>query len=144
MACNIREIRELPAANLWAGRRERLDVGSKMGGAGGARPTRVWAGCFRVNLDRFVAFTAAHGHVNDVGIHPMTDDEWRLAERDWHDAKNWRLLNSIYVAPQDPRVWVRKRKPEFGWTVNFAHIAGWLWAAAIVGLPVAALIVLLR
>jgi uncharacterized membrane protein len=74
----------------------------------------------------------------------MTDDEWRLAEREWHDAKNWRLLNSIYVAPQDPRVWVRKHQPQFGWTLNFAHRAGWLWAAALVGLPVAALIVFSR
>ena len=71
----------------------------------------------------------------------MTDPEWRLAELEWHDAKNWRLLNLIYVAPRDPRVWVRKRHPEFGWTLNFAHTASWLWAAAIIALPAAALIV---
>jgi uncharacterized membrane protein len=71
----------------------------------------------------------------------MADDEWRLAEREWHNAKNWRFLNLIYVAPQDPRVWVRKRQPEFGWTLNFAHTASWLGAAAIVGLLAAALIV---
>ena len=75
------------------------------------------------------------------GLISMTDNEWRLAELEWHDAKNWRLLNLIYVAPRDPRVWVRKHHPEFGWTLNFAHTASWLWAVGIVALPAAAALI---
>jgi len=55
----------------------------------------------------------------------MTDDEWRLAEGEWHDAKNWRIRNLVYVAPQDSRVWVRKRHREFGGrSISFTTRAG--------------------
>ena len=41
-------------------------------------------------------------------------------------------------APGRTRVWVRKYRPEFGWTLNFAHTASWWWAGAILALPAAA------
>ena len=34
--------------------------------------------------------------------------------------------------------------PGIRWTLNFVHNASWLWAAGVVGLPVAALIVFPR
>lgn len=53
-------------------------------------------------------------------------------EREWEDPRNWRGgLLGIYVAPRDPRVWVPKRRPGFGWTLNFAHRASWGWLLAL-------------
>jgi len=66
----------------------------------------------------------------------MDDLQWRAAQAQWEDPANWRLFGSCYYAPRDPRVWVRKREPRFGWTTNFAHPAAWFWVAAIVGVPV--------
>ena len=57
-----------------------------------------------------------------------TEDE----EREWKDPRNWRAgWLGVYVAPRDPRVWVPKRRPEFGYTLNFAHRRSWLWLAAL-------------
>jgi uncharacterized membrane protein len=57
----------------------------------------------------------------------INDVEW--ARRDnWH--ARW-----FYSSSRDSRVWVRKRNPEFGWTLNLAHLAGRIWAAVLVGVP---------
>lgn len=57
-----------------------------------------------------------------------TEDE----EREWNDPRNWRAgWLGIYVAPRDPRVWVPKRQPWMGFTLNFAHRQSWLWLAAL-------------
>ena len=32
----------------------------------------------------------------------------------------------FYVAPRDPRLWVPKRPPGIGWTLNFARRTSWL------------------
>lgn len=61
----------------------------------------------------------------------MTDDQWVAAEAEWHTPSNWRY--GFYYAPRDPRVWVRKRRIEFGWTLNMARRASWFWVAALVG-----------
>jgi uncharacterized membrane protein len=61
-------------------------------------------------------------------------------EREWRDPRNWRGgWLGVYVAPRDPRVWVPKRRPAFGWTLNFAHRTSWIWLAALLlpGLVVA-------
>jgi uncharacterized membrane protein len=58
----------------------------------------------------------------------MDDVSWRAAQAEWENPANWRLLG-CYVAPRDPRVWVRKRNPTRGWTLNFAHRSSWLWLA---------------
>ncbi|HEY7029255.1 MAG TPA: DUF5808 domain-containing protein, partial [Gemmatimonadales bacterium] len=51
----------------------------------------------------------------------------------WADPANWTLLT--YRCPEDPRIFVPKRRPWFGWTVNFGHPLGWL---AMVGCIVVA------
>lgn len=56
-------------------------------------------------------------------------------DAEWRDPGNWRA-RVFYVAPDDPRVWVPKRMPGFGWTLNFAHRAAWVWLAALIGIPV--------
>ena len=69
----------------------------------------------------------------------MTDAEWRAAQEEWNDAANWRW-GLIYVAARDPRIWVRKRQMQFGWTFNFAHPVSWFLCAGftslLLGLPV--------
>jgi uncharacterized membrane protein len=67
--------------------------------------------------------------------------DWRAAQEEWENPDNWRLLGT-YASPRDPRVWVRKREPSFGWTLNFAHTAAWFWLLGLVGVPVA--LVLMR
>lgn len=64
----------------------------------------------------------------------ITQDERNIAE--WKDDKNWRGgWLGLYQSPNDTRVWVPKRNPTYGWTVNFAHRAGWLWMFVLVGFP---------
>jgi uncharacterized membrane protein len=61
----------------------------------------------------------------------LDDDEWENDEN-WH--AGWL---GIYYAPRDPRVWVPKRPPRFGWTVNFARRVSWVWLVGVVTVPVA-------
>ena len=60
----------------------------------------------------------------------MTREE---LDRLWANPANWTLLT--YRCPEDPRIFVPKRRPWFGWTVNFGHPLGWL---AVVGCIVVA------
>lgn len=41
-------------------------------------------------------------------------------DRLWHDDRHWRCFKEIYVCPEDPRLFVKKRTA-FGWTFNFAR-----------------------
>jgi uncharacterized membrane protein len=65
----------------------------------------------------------------------MTDTEWRAAQEEWKDLSNWRW--GLYVAPRDPRIWVRKHQIQFGWTFNFAHPVSWFLLACLIGTPLA-------
>jgi uncharacterized membrane protein len=40
----------------------------------------------------------------------------------WDDPQHWKggWLH-IYANPDDPRLWVRKRRPGLGWTLNVRH-----------------------
>ena len=58
--------------------------------------------------------------------------------REWERPENWRGgWLGIYVAPRDTRVWVPKRVPGLGWTLNFAHRRSWLWLGGLIGVPAA-------
>ena len=59
-----------------------------------------------------------------------TEEEWRRPE-------NWHGAFETYGAPRDSRVWVPKRNPAMGWTLNAAHPAAWWWRALLIGVPVA-------
>lgn len=61
----------------------------------------------------------------------MTNDEWAAAQAEWRSPSNWHF--GFYYAPRDPHVLVRKRRAEFGWTLNMAHRASWFWLAALLG-----------
>ena len=62
----------------------------------------------------------------------MDDDQWRTAEAEWKNPSNWHWWH--YAASRDPRIWVRKRDPRFGWTLNFAYPLSWVWLACILSL----------
>jgi len=56
----------------------------------------------------------------------------------WDDPQNWKAYG-IYFCKADPRFIVPKRQKWAGWTMNFAHISGWvafLVAILYVGLPI--------
>jgi uncharacterized membrane protein len=53
----------------------------------------------------------------------------------WNDPKNWKGL--IYFNRNDPRLWVPKIAPSFGWTLNFANPYAYLMFAAIIVLVIA-------
>lgn len=63
-------------------------------------------------------------------------------QREWDDPLNWgggRIV-AVYFSQRDSRLWVPKRVPAFGWTLNLAHPWGArLLVAILVGL-VAALV----
>jgi uncharacterized membrane protein len=70
----------------------------------------------------------------------MTQKEINTAE--WQDENNWRGgWLGIYSSPRDTRIWVPKRNPAYGLTLNLAHRAGQLWLAAMLGFPILIIII---
>jgi uncharacterized membrane protein len=64
----------------------------------------------------------------------MTQDEINQAE--WQDPANWSdSLVGIYFSKRDSRVWVPKRRPAWGWTLNLAHPAGAWTLVALLSAP---------
>jgi uncharacterized membrane protein len=63
----------------------------------------------------------------------MTEGEQtatRAAESEWHRPENWYGgWFGVYFAPRDPCVWVPKRRPGRGWTLNFARGASYAYLA---------------
>jgi len=66
----------------------------------------------------------------------INDAEWTINETEWKRADNWHGgWLGLYSSARDSRVWVRKRNPAHGWTVNLARPAGRVWLAALLGVP---------
>lgn len=59
-------------------------------------------------------------------------------QKEWENPDNWKgpFRRSFYASERDTRVWVPKRRPGLGWTLNMAHTGGRLWMAAFIGLAV--------
>lgn len=58
-----------------------------------------------------------------------------LHEVEWHNPANWsgpRFLG-LYFSKRDPRLWVPKRIPLLGWTINLGHPRGPLCMLSIFG-----------
>ena len=54
---------------------------------------------------------------------------------EWHqDLSNWKW-GMFYVNKQDPRVWLPKRNPVMGWTLNFAHRSSYWWLFGLTIFP---------
>jgi uncharacterized membrane protein len=65
-----------------------------------------------------------------------------INDAEWSNPNNWYGgWLGLYVSPCDTRVWVPKRIPALGWTINMGHRRGRLWAAAILIVPVVILAV---
>lgn len=73
------------------------------------------------------------------------DDQDAINQQEWERDENWSALG-IYRSARDSRVWVPKRNPAFGVTVNLAHRAGWFPLLGLSIVPVALIlfVVLLR
>ena len=64
----------------------------------------------------------------------MTQDE--VNKQAWNNPANWHGLKLVafYSSSQDCRLWVRKRIPALGWTINMAHPrAMWALVAFVCG-----------
>ena len=70
----------------------------------------------------------------------------QINEQEWADPKNWRARFCIYSSKADTRIWVPKRNPRMGLTLNFAHRGAWwsLLGLSIVPLGLVLFFALLR
>ena len=69
----------------------------------------------------------------------------QINDAEWADARNWTGWLCIYSSKADNRIWVPKRNPRMGLTLNFAHRGAWwsLLGLSIVPLGLVLLFVLL-
>ena len=64
----------------------------------------------------------------------MTQDEINRAE--WENPENWSdNLVGVYFSKRDTRVWVPKRNPGLGWTLNMARREGAWWLVGLIVAP---------
>ncbi len=72
---------------------------------------------------------------------PMEQSQINQAE--WENPANWSdSVVGIYFSKRDSRVWVPKRIPSFGWTLNLGNPrAAWFLVGILAGLPLLGAIV---
>lgn len=63
-----------------------------------------------------------------------------LNKIEWENDGNWTTSTWVgfYFSKKDCRIWVPKRKPILGWTLNLAHTGGAVWLFAIVAILIIA------
>jgi uncharacterized membrane protein len=60
----------------------------------------------------------------------------KINQEEWESPANWSdTVVGVYFSKRDSRVWVPKRVPSFGWTVNLGHPAGAWWLVGLLALP---------
>ena len=67
----------------------------------------------------------------------MNQDETNRAE--WEDENNWSGPDwaAAYFSKKDSRVWVPKKIPWMGWTINIGRDSGVYWLIGfVVGIPI--------
>jgi uncharacterized membrane protein len=64
-------------------------------------------------------------------------EQRQINQAEWDNSENWSdSIVGIYFSKRDSRVWVPKRVPGFGWTLNLGNPrAAWLLAGLLAGLP---------
>lgn len=64
----------------------------------------------------------------------MTQDQINQAE--WENPANWSdTVVGVYFSKRDTRVWVPKRLPTWGWTINLGHPTGAWWLVGLLAAP---------
>ncbi|HYG25690.1 MAG TPA: DUF5808 domain-containing protein [Caulobacteraceae bacterium] len=54
-------------------------------------------------------------------------------ETEWADPQNWSgRFFAIYFSKRDPRLWVPKRRPGWGWTLNMGHPQAGAWLLGVI------------
>ncbi|MDE1920372.1 MAG: hypothetical protein KGJ09_03410 [Candidatus Omnitrophica bacterium] len=69
----------------------------------------------------------------------INPDQQKINEDQWHNQDNW--SGPFYSSKKDDRLWVPKRNPVFGWTINFGHKYGLLTMIMISIVPLIAVAV---
>jgi uncharacterized membrane protein len=65
-------------------------------------------------------------------------DQRDVNDREWHDPANWTgAVFPRYASERDTRLWVPKRNPALGSTLNFAHPASMRWLVGLLLVPAA-------
>ena len=60
----------------------------------------------------------------------MTQDQIDQAESE--NPANWSdTIVGVYFSKRDSRVWVPKRMPSWGWTINLGHPSGAWWLVGL-------------
>ena len=60
-------------------------------------------------------------------------DRQQITREEWENAENWsgpRWI-ALYFSRRDPRLWVPKRVPWMGWTLNFGHPTAVWWLIGV-------------
>jgi hypothetical protein len=64
----------------------------------------------------------------------MKQDEINQAE--WHNPENWSdNIVGAFFSKRDKRVWVPKRRPGLGWTLNLGNRWGAWWLVGLLVVP---------
>lgn len=57
-------------------------------------------------------------------------------EAEWRNPENWSgALVGVYFSKRDTRVWVPKRVPRWGWTLNLGNPAAAWWLVGLLAIP---------
>lgn len=63
-----------------------------------------------------------------------------LNQQEWERAENWSGWLGLYRSGHDTRLWVPKRNPARGRTLNFAHRAAWWSLLGLFTVPLGVLV----
>ena len=64
----------------------------------------------------------------------ITQEEIDRAE--WENLANWsHPVFGVYFSKRDSRIWVPKRTPSWGWTLNMGHPSATWWLVGIILVP---------
>jgi len=57
-----------------------------------------------------------------------------INQSEWSNEENWSGPKwlKLYFGRRDGRVWVPKRRPSFGWTINLGNPKGAVWLFGVV------------
>jgi uncharacterized membrane protein len=63
-------------------------------------------------------------------------DQEQINRTEWENPANWSdNIVGIYFSKSDSRVWVPKRFPSFGWTLNLGNPAAAWWLVGLLAVP---------